>query len=196
MFAKVTSVATHRLIEPETDRIWLRQWRPEDREPFAELCADPEVMEFLSGRRDSATAFAAIDKWSALISERGWGFWAIEVKQTSEFIGFVGLQVPAEGHPFLPCVEIGWRLARQHWGRGYATEGARESLRVAFELLELPAIIATTALGNTRSRMVMERLGMKGPETTFQHPGVPIDNPLRTHMLFRLSQKEWTGHAA
>jgi RimJ/RimL family protein N-acetyltransferase len=196
MFAKPTSVAKDRPIEPETNRLWLRQWRAEDREPFAELCADAEVMEFLSSRRDSATTFAAIDKWTALLSERGWGFWAVELKQTNEFIGFVGLQIPAEGHPFLPCVEIGWRLARRHWGYGYATEGARETLRVAFEVLGLPEIIATTALGNSRSRMVMERLGMRGPETTFQHPGVPIDNPLRTHILFRLSQLEWAGHAA
>jgi RimJ/RimL family protein N-acetyltransferase len=153
-------------------------------------------MEFLSGPRDRATTYAAIDKWSASISERGWGFWAVELKQTSEFIGFVGLQVPAVGHPFLPCVEIGWRLAGKHWGKGYATEGARESLRVAFEVLLLPEIIATTALGNSRSRAVMERLGMRGPEATFRHPGVPIDSPLRAHMLFRLSQREWQRHAA
>jgi RimJ/RimL family protein N-acetyltransferase len=183
-------------IEPETDRLWLRQWRPEDREPFAEICADAAVMEFLSSSRDRETTFSAIDKWSARISECGWGFWAIELKQAREFIGFVGLQVPAAGHPFLPCVEIGWRLARKHWGNGYASEGGREALKIAFEVLELPEVIATTALPNWRSRAVMERLGMKGPETTFEHPGVPVDNPLRTHVLFRLSRREWQRHAA
>jgi RimJ/RimL family protein N-acetyltransferase len=184
------------LIQLETDRLWLRQWRDEDREPFAALCADPTVMEFLSSSRDRATAYAAIDKWSVRLAERGWGFWAAELKETREFIGFVGLQVPATPHPFLPCVEIGWRLAAKHWGHGYATEGGRSALRVAFQMLELPEVIATTALGNSRSRAVMERLGMRGPETTFQHPGVPPDNSLRTHMLFRLSRNEWEEHAA
>jgi RimJ/RimL family protein N-acetyltransferase len=152
-------------------------------------------MEFLSSPRDRATTLAAIDNWSGLIAERGWGFWAVELKQTKEFAGFVGLQIPAEGHPFLPCVEIGWRLGAKYWGRGYATEGARRVLRVAFEELNLPEVIATTALGNLRSRAVMERLNMRGPETQFQHPRVPIDSPLRTHMLFRISQEGWK-HAA
>lgn len=113
------------LIEPETKRLRLRQWRAGDREPFAAICSDPVVMEFLSSTRDCATTFAAIDKWSTFISERGWGFWAVELKETSEFLGFVGLQVPAAGHPFLPCVEIGWRLARKHWGNGYLDYLAR-----------------------------------------------------------------------
>jgi RimJ/RimL family protein N-acetyltransferase len=180
----------------ETERLRLRQWRAEDREPFAAICADDEVMEFLSSARDAATAFAAIDKWSSLIEERGWGFWAIEIKRTGEFAGFVGLQTPAAGHPCLPCVEIGWRLARNHWGYGYATEGAWEALRVAFGALALSEVIATTALGNRRSRCVMERLGMRGPETIFEHPGVPVNNPLRKHMLFRISRQEWETHAA
>lgn len=177
--------------EFETARLRLRQWRVSDREPFAAICADPEVMEFLSGRRDRETALAAIDKWSALIAERGWGLWALELKEAREFIGFAGLQIPAEGHPFLPCVEIGWRLARKHWRNGYATEAAREALRIGFETLDLPEMIATTAAGNARSRAVMERLGMKGPEAVFQHPGVPSDSPLRTHLLFRISKEQW-----
>lgn len=184
-----------KLIEPETVRLRLRQWRDEDREPFAALCSDPKVMEFLSSSRDRATAYAAIDKWSALLAGRGWGFWAVELKTANEFIGFVGLQVPATPHPFLPCVEIGWRLSAAHWGYGYATEGGHCALKVAFQTLELPEVIATTALGNVRSRAVMERLGMRGPEAAFQHPGVPLENPLRTHILFRLSQKEWKEHA-
>ena len=155
------------------------------------MCMDPTVMEFLSSPRDRAATYAAIDKWSAHIAERGWGFWAVELKQTKEFVGFVGLQVPAEGHPFLPCVEIGWRLGAKHWGYGYATEGARGALRVAFEALDLAEVIATTALDNSRSRAVMERLNMCGPEAKFQHPGVPINSPLRTHVLFRISRIEW-----
>lgn len=184
------------MIEPETQRLWLRQWRAEDREPFAAMCRDPTVMAYLSSPRDRATTFAAIDTWSTLLGKRGWGFWAVELKKTKEFVGFVGLQVPAEGHPFLPCVEIGWRLGVEHWGRGYATEGARAALRVAFERLDLAEVIATTALGNARSRAVMERLHMRGPEMQFEHPRVPIDSPLRTHMLFRISRAEWQQHSS
>jgi RimJ/RimL family protein N-acetyltransferase len=152
------------LLPRETERLWLRQWRAQDREPFAAMCADAEVMQFLSSARDAATTFAAIDKWRSLIDERGWGFWAIEIKHTAEFAGFVGLQIPAPGHPYLPCIEIGWRLARRQWGR--------------------------------RSRAVMERLGMHGPAAVFEHPGVPLGNALRKHMLFRLSRQEWEVHAA
>jgi RimJ/RimL family protein N-acetyltransferase len=153
-------------------------------------------MEFLTGKRDRETVFSRIDAWSSGISERGWGFWAAETKETGQLIGFIGLSVPADGHPFLPCVELGWRLARNHWGNGYATEGARACLKVAFELLDLPEVIATTARGNLRSSAVMARLGMRGPETTFEHPGVPMDSPHRMHVLYRISQAQWRGHDA
>jgi RimJ/RimL family protein N-acetyltransferase len=191
-----TSIPRPSIIEPETDRLRLRQWRTDDYDPFVLICSDPVVMQFLTKSRDRATTLSRIDSWSAAITERGWGFWAAEVKETSELIGFVGLSVPADGHPFLPCVELGWRLARNHWGKGYATEGARACLKVAFEVLELPEVIATTALGNSRSSAVMERLRMRGPETTFEHPGVPTDSPNRMHKLYRLSRAEWERHDA
>ena len=169
----------------------MRQWRAGDREPFVAICSDPVVMEFLTGKRDAATILSRVDAWSADISKRGWGFWAAELKQTRQLIGFVGLSIPADGHPFLPCVELGWRLARNHWGNGYATEGARVCLKIAFEVLQLPEVIATTASGNLRSSAVMARLGMRGPETTFEHPGVPIDSPHRRHVLYRLFRSAW-----
>ncbi len=144
-------------------------------------------MEFLSSARDRATSDAAIDRWQARIEEQGWSFWALEIRESGEFIGMAGLQVPAEPHPYLPCVEVGWRLARRNWGVGYATEAARRALRFAFEDLELQEVIATTAQNNVRSSAVMERLGMSGPEGPFIHPGVPEGSPLRQHVLYRLA---------
>ena len=132
---------------------------------------------------------------SGAISERGWGFWAAELKGTGELIGFIGLSVPDDGHPYLPCVELGWRLSRKHWGMGYATEGARGCLKVAFEQLDLPEVIATTAVGNLRSAAVMERLKMERV-ATFEHPQVPVDSPYRTHVLYRLHSRQWEMHDA
>ncbi len=180
-----------RVIEFETERLRLRQWRDADRGPFAALCADPRVMEFLTSDRDRAAADAAIDKWQSRIAQIGWGFWAVELKRINAFIGFAGMQVPAEPHPFLPCVEIGWRLAAAHWGSGYATEAGKDVLRIAFEVLSLQEVVASTAIGNRRSSAVMERLGMCGPDAIFEHPGVPADNSLRRHVLYRLTRKQW-----
>ncbi|MDC6167079.1 GNAT family N-acetyltransferase [Paucibacter sp. XJ19-41] len=173
--------------ELTTERLLLRQWRDADRDPWAALCADPEVMQFLSSDRDRATSDLAIDRWSARIADQGWSFWAVELKHTGEFIGMAGLQVPAEPHPYLPCTEIGWRLARAHWGQGYASEAARRVLSFAFSELKLQEVLASTAVGNRRSSAVMRRVGMSGPEASFIHPGVPEGSHLRQHVLYRIS---------
>ena len=183
-------------MELHTERLLLRQWREEDLEPISALCADPAVMEFLSAKRDRGTTISRVEAWSSHLSEHGWGNWAIELKQTFEFMGFVGISNLDAGHPFFPGVELAWRLAKRHWGHGYATEGGHACLKVAFDTLGLPEVIATTALGNVRSSAVMVRLGMKGPESTFPHPGVPIDNPLRTHVLYRISRSQWQSRDA
>jgi RimJ/RimL family protein N-acetyltransferase len=180
------------LIEIETERLRLRQWQAADREPFAALNADPRVMEFFPSpltRRDSD---ALADRCQSLIEERGWGFWAAELKNTRAFIGFVGLHTPAAELPFSPCVEIGWRLAFQHWGQGLATEAATQALRIGFDVLGLQEIVSFTALVNRRSRAVMERLGMR-ESGTFEHPQAPKSSPLRQHCLYRLSAE---SHAA
>jgi RimJ/RimL family protein N-acetyltransferase len=174
------------LIEVETKRLRLRQWQAADREPFAALNADPRVMVFFPSpltRRDSD---ALADRCQSLIEERGWGFWAAELKNTRTFIGFVGLHTPAAELPFSPCVEIGWRLAFQHWGQGLATEAATQALRIGFDVLGLWEIVSFTALANRKSRAVMERLGMR-ESGTCEHPQVPQGNPLRLHCLYRLS---------
>lgn len=173
--------------ELHTERLVLRQWRDADREPWAALCADPEVMQFLSSDRDRATSDMAIDRWRARIDDQGWSFWAVELKRTGEFIGMAGLQVPAAPHPYLPCTEIGWRLARAHWGQGYASEAARRVLCFAFTELKLQEVLASTAVGNMRSSAVMRRIGMSGPEASFIHPGVPEGSHLRQHVLYRIS---------
>jgi RimJ/RimL family protein N-acetyltransferase len=175
-------------IELDTERLRLRQWRASDREPFVRLNADPRVMEFFPSTIDRRASEAAIDRWQQEIAERGWGLWAAERLDSNEFIGFVGLQVPSAPLPFAPCVEVGWRLAHAHWGMGYATEAARGALRVGFERLGLREIVSFTALGNMRSRAVMERLGMQQDDATFEHPNVAQGSPLRAHCLYRIAR--------
>jgi RimJ/RimL family protein N-acetyltransferase len=174
------------LIEVETERLRLRQWRLTDREPFAALNADPRVMEFFPSMLTGAESDAMADRCQLLIEERGWGFWAAECKATGEFVGYVGLHVPSAELPFSPCVEIGWRLAFCHWGKGFATEAAREVLRVGFQVLRLKEIVSFAAVGNLRSRAVMERLGMRD-SGTFENPHTCEKNGLRTLCLYRLA---------
>lgn len=181
----------------QTDRLTLRQWQDSDRKPFADLCADPEVMKFfLSSVLDPKIANERINKWSKLIAARGWGFWAVELTENRKFLGFAGLQAPDDTHPFSPCVEIGWRLAREYWGRGYASEAATGVLSFAFDALGLPDVIATTAVGNHRSSAVMKRIGMKGPESLFRFLAVPKENPLGDHVLYRITSEEWRARGA
>ena len=183
-------------IEFDTDRLRLRQWCAADREPFAALNADPKVMEFYPAPLGRAESDAMANRCQALIAERGWGFWAVETKDTQEFIGFVGLHTPLPELPFSPCVEVGWRLAAKHWGKGLATEAARGALRISFERLGLPEIVSFTSVGNIRSRAVMERLGMRQAEETFEHPAIPVGCALRKHCLYRLSHGQWLANAA
>lgn len=147
-----------------TSRLILRPWRDADLSEFARLNDDPAVMEFLPRRlsRDESDAMAARIRTG--MEKRGWGFWAVEVKAGADagapFIGFVGLSIPGFEAHFTPCVEIGWRLAKEHWGFGYASEAAGASLRFAFEKLTFQQIVAFTVPLNKRSIRVMERIGM------------------------------------
>lgn len=179
------------LIEIDTPRLRLRQWRDADDAPFAALNADAEVMRYfpapLSRTESDGMAARCRDRIDAL----GWGFWACERKADGAFIGFVGLNVPAAALPFAPCVEIGWRLAREAWGQGFATEAARAALAVGFERLGLDEIVSFTALGNRRSRAVMERLGMHEDALVFEHPALQEGHPLRSHCLYRLPRADW-----
>jgi RimJ/RimL family protein N-acetyltransferase len=179
------------LIALSTPRLRLRQWHPEDKKPFADLNADPHVMEFFPSCLKRADSDALAERIQSLISERGWGFWAVEVLGGERFIGFVGLHIPSPDLPFSPCVEIGWRLAFEHWGQGYATEAARAALQFGFEKINLPEIVSFTAIHNKRSRAVMSRLGMCPALDTFEHPSLPAGHALREHCLYRLARQTW-----
>lgn len=182
-------------IEVETARLRLRQWRESDRAPFAALNADAEVRAWYPGMMDRACSDAMIDRCAASIAQRGWGLWAVEERASGAFIGCVGLDVPGADLPCSPCVEIGWRLARAYWGRGYATEAALAALRIGFEQLGVTEVVSFTVPGNARSRAVMVRLGMREDLKTFDHPRLPVGHPLRRHCLYRLSREQWRERA-
>jgi RimJ/RimL family protein N-acetyltransferase len=182
------------LIEFDTARLRLRQWRDADYAPFAALNADAEVMRYFRAPLSRAESDGLAARCREKIDRLGWGFWACERKADGVFIGFVGLNAPA-GLPFSPCVEIGWRLARDAWGHGFATEAARVALAVGFEQLGQDEIVSFTAFANGRSRAVMERLGMHEDALGFEHPALPEGHPLRRHRLYRLSRAEWEAGA-
>ena len=144
----------------ETERLLLRAWQPSDDAPFAALNADPEVTRYLSGpmRRDESDELLA--RIRAHWREHGFGLYPVEVKDSGEFAGFVGLAIPSFLPEVLPAVEIGWRLAREHWGQGYATEGAQASLTHGFDELGLRQIVSIIDPRNAASVRVAERLGM------------------------------------
>jgi RimJ/RimL family protein N-acetyltransferase len=172
-----------------TERLCLRRWRPEDREPFARLNADPKVMEFLPGALSRAESDARTDRIEAHFQAHGFGLWAVEIPGVAPFAGFIGLSIPLFEAHFTPCVEIGWRLAVEFWNRGYATEGARAALEFGFDTLQLAQIVSYTVVGNTRSRRVMERLGMThSPKDDFDHPLLPAGHPLSRHVFYRLAR--------
>lgn len=183
-------------IEIETPRLRMRQWRESDREPFAAMNADPAVVEFFASPPSRAASDASIDAWQAQFAAQGWSNWAVELRESQEFIGFTGLSVPRRTFSFSPCVEVGWRLARKFWGEGFATEAARAALRVAFERLALPEVVSFTAVGNLRSRAVMERIGMYDTNQDFEHPGITEGHPLRLHCLYRITGVQWGENAA
>jgi RimJ/RimL family protein N-acetyltransferase len=185
------AAAIHAPIEFETRRLVLRQWRATDRKPFAALNADPLVMAHFMAPWTRAQSDGMAEHCEAFIAKNRWGPWACEIKATGEFIGCVGLQVPEDDLPFSPCVEILWRLAHAHWHQGFATEAARGGMRIGFEVLEFAEIVAFTVPANTRSRAVMERLGMQMDATLFEHPRVPRGHRLRTHCNHRLSRDAW-----
>lgn len=178
----------------DTPRLQLRQWRTDDRAPFAAMNADAQVMEFFPQLLTQEQSNALAKRLADGIDEHGWGFWAVQAPGISPFIGFVGLAPVKIDVSFAPCVEIGWRLARPFWGKGYATEAAGAALQVAFEFLGLEDLVAFTAAGNCRSQALMRRLGMRHDGEFFDHPGVAAGHALRRHVLYRLTRRDWAAH--
>ena len=175
-----------------TARLQLRLWRDEDLEPFAALNADRRVREFFPSIQTHEESAESMRYIRDHFQRHGFGLWAVDVIGGPAFIGFIGLAVPAFDAPFMPCVELGYRLAFEHWGRGYATEGARAAIAVGFGALGLDEIVALTAVGNERSRRVMERVGMtRHAGDDFDHPNIVAGHPLRRHVLYRLTAPDW-----
>jgi len=176
----------------ETPRILLRRWRTSDRLPFFEINSDSRVMELFPELLTREASDASADAIEAHFGKYGFGLCAAELKNDRRFIGFVGLSVPLFGAKFTPCIEIGWRLAFDCWGRGLATEAARRMVRYGFEKLELDEVVSFTVPANARSRRVMEKIGMRrDAEEDFEHPRLPEGHPLRRHVLYRLRREDW-----
>jgi RimJ/RimL family protein N-acetyltransferase len=171
-------------------RVRLRQWEARDCASFAELNADPVAMEHFPSVLTRAESDAMAERLRAVIEDKGWGFWCLEID--GHCAGFTGLNVPTFDAPFMPAVEIGWRLLPRHWGRGYATEAARLALDYGFAVLKVDEVVAFAVPANARSRAVMERLGMQHDTAgDFDHPRLAIGHPLRRHVLYRISRPSW-----
>jgi ribosomal-protein-alanine N-acetyltransferase len=172
----------------KTERLLLRRWLDSDRLPFQNMNADPRVMEFFPALLSPAESDALIDRAQAHFDSHCFGPFAVELLENQFLIGFIGLSIPNFDAPFIPAVEIGWRLAFDCWGRGFATEGARAVINFAFEDLGLDSLVSFTVPENLRSRRVMEKLGMThDPADDFDHPRLPEDHPMRRHVLYRLT---------
>ncbi|MGE0725700.1 MAG: GNAT family N-acetyltransferase [Alphaproteobacteria bacterium] len=175
-----------------TARLLLRGWRDTDLPTFAAMNADHRVMAHFPATLDHAETEAMVGRIRAHFATHGFGLWAVEVRGVAPFIGYAGLAVPRFEAHFTPCVEIGWRLARDHWGNGYATEAAAAVLGHAFGPLGLAEVVSFTVPANARSWRVMERIGMaRDPASDFEHPVLPAGHPLRPHVLYRLSRAAW-----
>jgi RimJ/RimL family protein N-acetyltransferase len=181
-----------------TERLILREWRDEDLVPFAAMGQDREVMEFFPTLLDREGSAAMIERIRTYQGSDGFSFWAVEVAGGDPFIGFAGLGRPRFTAPFTPCVEIGWRFARDAWGKGYATEAARGALDHAFGTLELDEVVAFLVPENRRSAAVCERIGMtRDPDGDFDHPNIAPGtisvggHPIQRHALYRLTMAGW-----
>jgi len=179
--------------ELRTERLLMRQWRDDDRPRFAAMNADPEVMGFFPALLSRTESDAFMGRIEARFAENGWGLWAVEVPEVAPFIGFVGLNPMPLDVPCSPAVEVGWRLAKEHWGHGYATEGGTAALGVAFVDFGLEEVVSMTSRLNTRSSRVMERLGMqRSGADDFDHPSLPAGHRLQPHMLYRIDRSTWS----
>ncbi|MES2526248.1 MAG: GNAT family N-acetyltransferase [Bdellovibrionota bacterium] len=169
----------------ETKRLLLRGWEEKDRLEFARMNGDSQVMEYFPALWSLEESNAVFEKLRNQLLERGWGLWALEDKASGKFLGFTGLNIPGFEAPFLPAVEIGWRLLPDYWNRGFATEAALKSLSFGFEVLGLEEIVSFTAVGNVKSQRIMEKIGMiRCMEKDFLHPRVPDGHVLKAHVVY------------
>ncbi len=176
----------------ETPRLLLRRWRPEDLAPFAAMNADLDVMRYFPAPLSRTASDELAARADAGFERRGYGLWALALRSDGSFLGFTGLNPMPEGVPGAEGVEVGWRLAREHWGRGYATEAARAAVAFGFETVGLTRIDSITAVLNEPSQRVMRRLGMRAAER-FEHPRVLVGSPLRPHIRYVLERPDGVG---
>ena len=174
----------------ETERLYLRQWRASDFAIFAEMNADLDVMKYFPKPLSPKVSDAIANKCSQLINDKGWGFWAVSLKETDSFIGMVGLNKAHADMPFAPTVEIAWRLHKDYWGQGYATEAARASLNFAFDTLGFDEVVAFTAVINEHSQLIMQRIGMSNTQENFYHPMLDSNHPLAEHVLYKITPEQ------
>jgi RimJ/RimL family protein N-acetyltransferase len=180
---------TPRFDRIQTDRLLMRRWQDTDRAPFAALNGDPETLKFFPATLDRAASDAFVDRIEARFEQQGFGQWALEVSATGEFIGFTGLAPLPDGVPGAGGMEIGWRLAKHAWHHGYATEAARAALTVAFDGAGLTEVWSMTAVLNEPSQAVMRRIGLT-EVARFDHPRVPVGDPLRPHVMYHLARAQ------
>ncbi|WP_295891440.1 GNAT family N-acetyltransferase [uncultured Vibrio sp.] len=180
----------------DTQRLIIREWNDSDLTAFEEMSTDPLVMTYFPSTLSKKESHDLADRIRNLIALNGYGFWAVELKSTSEFIGFVGLhkQEKEGGIPNAPFIEIGWRLSSKHWGKGYATEAANKALEYAFEELDQPSVYAFTTLTNEPSQQVMRKLGMVNTHQDFDHPKLPKGHALERHCLYQITRENWALH--
>ncbi len=175
-----------------TKNLLLRRWTGEDREEFAQINADPAVMRFRFKALTRQESYDLLDNIEACFDLHGFGQWAVERIEDRRVIGFIGLEVEHDDAPFSPPVHIGWHLARDAWGYGYATEGATAALDYVFEVVGLPEVVSHTTNANARSQAVMRRLGMRhNSEDDFDAPWYPVSHPHRRFVLCRLAAADW-----
>lgn len=177
----------------ETNRLILRQWQAQDYAHFAKINNDPLVMEYYPSILTELESNALAKRIEDLISTHGWGFWALELKENNQFIGFVGLNRPVYELPTNPCVEIGWRLAKNYWRNGYATEAANAALKYAFEILQLTEVVSFASVNNIKSIAVMKRLHMLNTLQNFDHPDLALVDHLREHVLYKITKTQWNN---
>lgn len=184
----------------ETERLYLRQWQASDFAVFAEINADPEVMKYFPKLLTPKVSDIIASKCQQLIANQGWGLWAVCLKNSTktydDFIGFVGLNDTHADMSFAPAVEIAWRLHKDYWGQGYATEAARAALNFAFTELSLDEVVSFTAVINQRSQLIMERIGMMDTRANFYHPALDPNHRLAEHVLYNMTRQQWNNQLA
>ncbi|MDJ1482957.1 GNAT family N-acetyltransferase [Cytophagaceae bacterium YF14B1] len=175
-----------------TDRLLLRKWMEKDIKPFVEMNQDPEVMKYFPKTLSEKETLSFVERITTHFDKHHFGLFVLEDKASTEFVGFTGLMIPSFESDFIPCVEIGWRLRKEFWGKGIATEAANACLKFGFETLNLDKIVSFTAKLNTRSEKVMQRLGMSYVKD-FDHPKVDKDSMLCRHVLYELTKEQFSS---